>query len=52
MRHRADERALYKRLWDEVHQNQFQIRGLIRALVTSPEYLEGRAVIGTNKAKK
>ena len=50
MRHHTDERALYKRLWDEVHQNQFQIRGLIRALVTSPEYLEGRAVGGTKSS--
>jgi hypothetical protein len=51
MRHRADERVLYKRLWDQVHQDQFKIRGLIRAVVTSPEYLEGRAV-GVSKAAR
>lgn len=41
MRHGTDERALYKRLWDEVHTDGFTIRGLIRALVLSPEYLDG-----------
>jgi len=51
MRHRADERVLYKRLWDEVHQDQFQIRRLIHALVTSPEYLEGRAPAGTSSTQ-
>ncbi len=39
MRHMTDERDLYKRLWDAVHENQFTIRGLIRSLVLSPEYL-------------
>lgn len=43
MRFREDERALYKRLWDQVHANGFKIRALIHGLVTSPEYLEGRA---------
>jgi hypothetical protein len=42
LRHRTDERGLYKRLWDEVHADHFTIRGLIRAIVASPEYLEGR----------
>ena len=41
MRHRHDERLLYKRLWDNVHANEFKIRELIRAIVTSPEYLNG-----------
>ena len=41
MRHRSDERLLYKRLWDSVHVNEFKIRELIRAIVNSPEYLEG-----------
>jgi hypothetical protein len=41
MRHEADERGLYKRLWDTVHASNFAIKPLIRALVTSPEYLEG-----------
>ena len=40
MRYRQDERALYKRVWDAVHADDFKIRTLIRALVTSPEYLE------------
>jgi hypothetical protein len=39
MRHREDERDLYRRLWDDVHANNFQIRSLIHAIVTSPEYL-------------
>jgi hypothetical protein len=41
MRHRFDERVLYKRLWDNVHANEFQIRELIRAIVSSPEYFGG-----------
>ena len=41
MRHRQDERLLYKRLWDNVHANQFKIRELIREIMTSPEYLGG-----------
>lgn len=41
MRHRLDERLLYKRLWDNVHANKFKIRELIRAIVSSPEYLNG-----------
>jgi hypothetical protein len=40
MRYRQDERALYKAVWDAVHADDFKIRTLIRALVTSPEYLE------------
>lgn len=47
MRHRTDERALYKQLWDRVRQDQFKIRGLIRVLLASPEYLEGRAISRT-----
>jgi len=39
MRFREDERELYKRLWDSVHQSNFKIRSLIRDIVTSPEYL-------------
>jgi hypothetical protein len=39
MRHLSDERVLYKRLWDNVHENQFQIRSLIHAMICSPEYL-------------
>lgn len=40
MRHLLDERAFYKRLWDNVHENKFQIRSLIHAIVCSPEYME------------
>lgn len=39
MRHLEDERTLYKKLWDNVHENDFKLRELIRAIVTSPEYL-------------
>jgi hypothetical protein len=39
MRYNEDERGLYKRLWDSVHQNNFSIRKLIKAIVLSPEYL-------------
>lgn len=41
MRYSEDERRLYKRLWDAVHQNSFSIKALIRAIMTSKEYLEG-----------
>jgi hypothetical protein len=40
MRHSGDERALYKRLWDAAAASNYTIKGLIRALVLSPEYLE------------
>jgi hypothetical protein len=40
MRHAGDERALYKRLWDSATASNYTIKGLIRALVLSPEYLE------------
>ena len=39
MRHREEERDLYQRLWNNVQQHDFKIRELIRAIVTSPEYL-------------
>lgn len=39
MRYDTDERGLYKRLWDVEHRNHFALRPLVRALVTSPEYL-------------
>jgi hypothetical protein len=39
MRYNEDERALYKRLWDSVHRNNFSVRKLIKAIVLSPEYL-------------
>ncbi|MDA7510999.1 hypothetical protein N8612_04910 [Verrucomicrobia bacterium] len=40
MRYRTDERDLYRTLWDSVHEQGFTIKGLLRALVTSPEYYE------------
>ena len=40
MRYRTDERDLYKRLWDAVHADGFTIRGLVKAILTSPEYLD------------
>ncbi|MCC6509878.1 MAG: hypothetical protein IT423_12270, partial [Pirellulaceae bacterium] len=43
LRHREDERELYRRLWEHVHETNFQIPALIRAIVTSPEYLEGHS---------
>ena len=39
MRYRTDERELYKNLWDEVHQNGFKIKGLLRKIAMSPEYV-------------
>jgi hypothetical protein len=39
LRYNTDERGLYKRLWDEVHRTHFALKPLVRALVTSPEYL-------------
>ena len=42
MRWREDERALYRRAWEQMRENHYTVRSLIRALVTSPEYLEGK----------
>ena len=39
LRYDADERGLYRRLWDRDHQAHFALKPLVRALVTSPEYL-------------
>lgn len=41
MRFDRDERALYKRLWATEKKNNYNIKGLIRSLVLSPEYLNG-----------
>lgn len=40
MRYEEDERALYKKLWDNVNANNFAIKPMLRALLTSPEYLD------------
>jgi hypothetical protein len=45
MRYQEDERVLYKKLWDQVHTENFKIRGLIKALLTAPEYLGGSAAV-------
>ncbi len=44
LRFDADERGLYKKLWDGVHQTHFALKPLVRAIVTSPEYLGDGAV--------
>lgn len=44
MRWRDDERHLYRRIWDQLQKDHFTIRSLIRTLLTSPEYLEGKPV--------
>ena len=41
MRYDKDERGLYKRLWETEKANNYNIKGLIRALLTSNEYLNG-----------
>ncbi|HSH94673.1 MAG TPA: hypothetical protein VK968_11055, partial [Roseimicrobium sp.] len=46
MRFRDDERFLYKKVWDDVHADGFKLRTLVRSLVTSPEYMEGKAQVG------
>jgi hypothetical protein len=43
MRYQAEERALYRRLWDNAHRDNFRLLGLLKTLVTSPEYLNGGA---------
>ena len=45
LRYQEDERLFYKRLWDSAQANNFAIRGLIKTILTSPEYLEGRPLI-------
>jgi hypothetical protein len=39
MRYDTDERGLYKRLWDETRRDHFALKPLVKAIVTSPEYL-------------
>jgi hypothetical protein len=51
MRYEEDERALYKQLWDAVHVHDFTIRCLIRTMLTSSEYLEGRPRVPSVKPK-
>jgi hypothetical protein len=46
MRCETDERGLYKRLWDTEKANHYRIKGLIRAMLTGPEYLDGARTTG------
>lgn len=41
MRYETDERGLYKRLWDVAAKRRYALRPLIKAIVLSPEYLNG-----------
>jgi len=43
LRYQEDERLLYKWLWDSVQAHHFSIRNLIRSILLSPQYLEGRS---------
>ncbi len=52
MRYRTDERALYKQLWDRVHQDGFTIKGLLRALVESPAYIGNEPAVLATKDKQ
>lgn len=45
MRYQADERALYKRLWDKAHACNFAIRPILKTLLTSREYLDGPSTL-------
>ncbi|GAB4459951.1 MAG: hypothetical protein OHK0029_23180 [Armatimonadaceae bacterium] len=48
LRYEADERSLYKRLWDTAAKNNYSLRPIIRSIVLSPEYLNG-SVVPDNK---
>jgi hypothetical protein len=41
MRWQEDERALYRRLWDDAHRHNYSIKSMLRTLMLSPEYLAG-----------
>ena len=53
IRHEADERDLYRRLWDHVHADGFTIRGLIRAIYreTLLREVELGTAVGAGKSK-
>jgi len=44
MRFESDERGLYRRLWDVAGKNNYALRPVIKAMLTSPEYLNGEIV--------
>lgn len=50
LRYETDERTLYRRLWDIAEKNKYAIRPIIRAIVLSPEYLNG-SLLPTTKPK-
>lgn len=41
MRYQEDERQLYKRLWDDAAASNYNTKSLLKALLTSSEYLNG-----------
>ena len=51
LRYDTDERKLYKHLWDSVHQTHFALKPLVRAIVTSPEYLGDGAAAAPSRLR-
>ncbi len=39
MRHREDERVIYKRLWDVAHESNGNLKAVLRTIALSPEYM-------------
>jgi hypothetical protein len=52
MRYDKEERGLYRRLWETEKANGYRIKGLIRALLTSPEYLNGGTQLAPSAGPK
>ena len=44
LRWKEDERHLYQRVWDNLRKDNYTLRSLIRTLLTSKEYIEGKPV--------
>ncbi len=51
LRWQTDERDLYRRLYDSVQKNGMTVRGLIRSIVLSPEYLGGSSTKQTEQPR-
>jgi hypothetical protein len=51
LRYETDERQLYKRLWEVTTKNNYTVRPIIRAIVLSPEYLNGSIVPKSQPSK-
>ena len=51
MRYQDDERGLYKRLWDDAQKSNYNVKSMLRSLMTSPEYL-GVATPATAPGRK